>query len=673
MAELKFLRGLASNFANIQTKDANSFYVVEHQNDTNEFVKYELYLGDELIADGSTKAELSAEVTRATQAENSILARLDALDGGSSSEGGTIASQIQAAIDAILGDVKDGDAKTLAELNVKVQEIADAAKTYKIEKVTTGLSANVKESFKLVDEDGTQVGDSINIYKDSALQKVELVNQELQLTYLTVEGQTEVIKVPLSDFLAESEFGEGLKVNSDGVVSAYIHDAVSASTTPTVDTKKNFLKFKEESDGKKSMVVSSVDTDSTVLQKEIRVAGLSGQFGAGNYSNDQVIPAGTDIYTILQNILCKELYPTSIGGTNANVTSSVGTPTIKLTKSGTVTYGTQVSISAITCGSLSVKTTGNTVTGLTYGYSAADDDSADSTSTTITEDVSYSASTSGNAYVLHAGFTGFTNQSALSVSGSSQSACKFDETAIGNITMGNNTIYVTQFGPKVTWSVSGIDSGYTVSNLGNTDSSKTYPSRSAKTNVEVTIPQSTASTTVVGVLPCFNNISNSHLVNVETYYHVVKDGVSYVATKVSDTKVKVNGVEYDYSSDTNTVSFGSDSESELYTATSGVQCSLITGKTFTFTVPSEVADTKHFMFDFPADRTVSSFKVKDLQGNWVTFEATYSQTEEVEKLVNGIRMNYKRLQTTGGFVGAGEYQITLSTNLNTATLSSVLK
>ena len=165
-----------------------------------------------------------------------------------------------------------------------------------------------------------------------------------------------------------------------------------------------------------------------------------------------------------------------------------------------------------------------------------------------------------------------------------------------------------------------IESGYTVSNLGNTDASKKY-SAVAALSKELTRPTSTQSQTITGVLPCFYNISNGSLVNDAT-----------------------------------------------------TQMSLTTGKTFTeISVPSESVAKKHFMFDFPADREVSTFKVKDLQGNYVTFEAAYTQNTEVEKVINGIRMNYKRLQTTGDFVGSGMYQIELSKNLNTATINNVVK
>jgi hypothetical protein len=132
-------------------------------------------------------------------------------------------------------------------------------------------------------------------------------------------------------------------------------------------------------------------------------------------------------------------------------------------------------------------------------------------------------------------------------------------------------------------------------------------------------PTSASTSTVTGVLPCFANVSGGALVDAPT------------------------------------------------------QLSLTTGKEFTITVPSEVAAKKHFMFDFPADRTVSSFKVKDLQGNFVAFEAAYSQSTEVEKTINGFTMKYKRLTTTGDYVGDGVYKITLSTNLNSADITKVLK
>lgn len=719
--ELKFLRGSYTKWSGL-TKNPDSFYIVEHRNESNEFVKYDLYLGDKFLCDGVSKADLANAVTNlvngAGEGYNTlkgletkvkaletavgtggtvaaqITAAIEKLDATVTSDGGgfvtvqvtetdgkltnvavttndiasakklsdleaavgagftssdTVADKIadnKADIDVIKGEgegsikkaVADAkasiisgassDYNTLGKLEKKVNDVAAAAKSYEIKAITSGLSANVKEAYGLFDEDGQQSGATINIYNDSALQSVKLVGtkpaegeegqdgyvpskqgQFLMFDYLTTKGEPNVVYLDVSSFLAESEFGDGLDV---------VNGNVSVNVGADTGTNKNFLDLEADGDGNKALAVRSIDTDSTILQKDIVVAGMSSQFGAGNYKNNDRIPAGTDIYTILQNILCKELYPESVKSTQGNITSSVAQPTISLSQSGIVTYGTKCTLNSVTCGALTVTPTPSKVTGLTYGYSAADDDKADSSGTTITKNVT-SSITNAN-YDLAVSFTGFNGQASINATGEGKDACKIENTALGFITMGENKISVTQTGPAVRGEIEKIESGYTVSNLGNTDASKKY-SAVAALSKQLDRPTSSDSKTITGVLPCFYNISNGSLI----------DGAT-------------------------------------------VQMSLTTGKTFTeISVPSENVAKKHFMFDFPADRTVSTFKVKDLQGKYVTFEAAYTQDTEVKKEINGIKMNYKRLQTTGDFVGSGVYKIELSTNLNTATINNVVK
>lgn len=129
----------------------------------------------------------------------------------------------------LLGEVADSDAKTIAALNDKIEEVKAAAKTYEIVPVTEGLAANVREAWKLVDEDGNQVGATINNYKDSSLKDVELVEQELKFTYILADGSESTVGVDVSNFLAESEFGNGLVVSElDGTVAIKI-DTTSES------------------------------------------------------------------------------------------------------------------------------------------------------------------------------------------------------------------------------------------------------------------------------------------------------------------------------------------------------------------------------------------------------------------------------------------------------------
>lgn len=436
------------------------------------------------------------------------------------------------------------------------------------------------------------------------------INYATNLETLSIKNSDNAVVTFSSDSIIYNNVDK--KIND---IKEDLASVVSVKLGADTEESENFLNF--DDDGV-SLAVRSIDANATKLKKKIVVAGIDGQLGAGNYTNGDEIDAGTDIYTILQNILCKELYPTEVKSTQGNITSSVAQPTISLSQSGIVTYGTSCELNSVTCGALNVSTSPSTVTGLTWGYSSADDDSADSTSTQISKQVT--SSITDATYDLAVSFTGFNGQTSITATSESKDECKIESAALGFITMGENKISVTQTGPAVKGEIEKIESGYTVSNLGNTDASKTYDAVDALSK-QLDRPTSSQSKTITGVLPCFYNLSNGALVDDAT-----------------------------------------------------VQMSLTTGKTFAdISVPSEGVAKKHFMFDFPADRTVSTFKVKDLQGNYVTFEAAYTQDTEVEKEINGIKMNYKRLQTTGDFVGEGMYRIELNKTLNTATINDVVK
>lgn len=101
----------------------------------------------------------------------------------------------------------------IGNLKTAVEDLQSGAQTYSITKVTEGISdTNVKEQYKLVDKDGVAVGSPINIYKDSSLKGVALVDQELQFTYILADGSENTVGVDVSKFLAESEFSDGLQV-----------------------------------------------------------------------------------------------------------------------------------------------------------------------------------------------------------------------------------------------------------------------------------------------------------------------------------------------------------------------------------------------------------------------------------------------------------------------------
>ena len=117
-------------------------------------------------------------------------------------------------------------------------EIEANTKTYSIAKATEeevgNLGTNVKEAYKLVDEDNVKVGEYILVYKDSALKSAELIDQQLVFTYTLADNTEQVVEIDVSTFLAESEFKNGLDVNQNGEVSVKV-DAAS-ETFLTVGT-----------------------------------------------------------------------------------------------------------------------------------------------------------------------------------------------------------------------------------------------------------------------------------------------------------------------------------------------------------------------------------------------------------------------------------------------------
>lgn len=112
------------------------------------------------------------------------------------------------------------------ELKNDINTVGGAAKSYTIVKNTKSLATNVKEQYLLqetVGETNKTVGEPINIYKDSSLKSVELVDQKLVFTYILADGSEKTVSVDVSTFLAESEFTDGLQVTNH-VVSVKIDE-----------------------------------------------------------------------------------------------------------------------------------------------------------------------------------------------------------------------------------------------------------------------------------------------------------------------------------------------------------------------------------------------------------------------------------------------------------------
>lgn len=111
----------------------------------------------------------------------------------------------------------------------------------KLSSVTPSSTA-VKEEYQLTATDGTKLGDTIKIYKDSSISKIYLGYSEdtvdtntgvitsgtsgdpqsLNYVYHKEDGTYEMVHVDVSKFLVESEFGSGVTVDNSGVVHGVV-------------------------------------------------------------------------------------------------------------------------------------------------------------------------------------------------------------------------------------------------------------------------------------------------------------------------------------------------------------------------------------------------------------------------------------------------------------------
>ena len=127
--------------------------------------------------------------------------------------------------------------RTVAEADGKVSETRGyiVADDVKITAATVN-EANVKEAWKLVNNEGTQLGSTIKIHKDSSLKSVALsgdtstVGQWLVFTYVLSDGSEDVVAVDVSKFLVQAEFQSGVTADNSGIV----HGVVSGNSESVV-------------------------------------------------------------------------------------------------------------------------------------------------------------------------------------------------------------------------------------------------------------------------------------------------------------------------------------------------------------------------------------------------------------------------------------------------------
>ncbi len=196
------------------------------------FSKLENAIGQNKVASADGSVTVTQPTTGSSAGKTDLAVNVDGTTLVKSQSTGTISSALK-----VLKVIPSGTAGT--------DEVVDS-----------NLATNVKEAYRLVyDGSTTAIGQQINVYKDSSLKEVYLgadtdtINattgvitkntvtdpQSMNFAYQLADGTYSLVKIDVSKFLTESEFGNGLQV-SGGVVSVNVDSTsgkVRTAATPS--------------------------------------------------------------------------------------------------------------------------------------------------------------------------------------------------------------------------------------------------------------------------------------------------------------------------------------------------------------------------------------------------------------------------------------------------------
>lgn len=268
------------------------------------------------------------------------------------------------------------------------------------------------------------------------------------------------------------------------------------SETITIDDATNKIEVNKINDEKVDVVGFKVG--GTPLGEYLKSNGVK-EINSGNLEE------------VLKALFSNETYPaSSITYPTALKAVTVGKPTISITNhtSNIAEIGTKGTLSAGSNGS----STNNTITysGFTYGYSNANDNSADSGANkpgnvTVTG-VADSGSNYSLSFTTNNGFGSATIDSKTGSNGAAVSQSKELEYALGT-----NKVTVTVTSPSYSATVSTQPAKYIVSSLGATSETEVVNDAPSVTTITAASNTNTNSITVTGVYPCYSNVNGSGL------------------------------------------------------------------------------------------------------------------------------------------------------------------
>lgn len=341
---------------------------------------------------------------------------------------------------------------------------------------------------------GKHLADIANSLPDNVIREV---------ADFTTDGSTVTFNYEY-DVKQESGLFDGDAQGSKTIPSATTSNAGVMSATDKVKVDKIVI----DGDGNKYLTDNGnyqeliEDTTETIKTTDaIPVAGgpladLLNKAGINSISPD------TSMQDLFVSLFTKELWPTNLVFKEGTVSAAIAAPSFTLSNTGLVEVGATVTIGKTTLSAATMSTTARTYSGFTYGYSSSNDNTKDSSNTTITVNASNVALNSVNYTMKRT-----TNGSVENATANTNHAQVTLDSKTFKAIEGTNTVKVDITGPTANATFASMPVYYACSNLGKTNEEhKTEPKDT--TTKTSTIPSNSKTLNVTGVYPYYTNKDN---------------------------------------------------------------------------------------------------------------------------------------------------------------------
>lgn len=341
---------------------------------------------------------------------------------------------------------------------------------------------------------GKHLADIANSLPDNVIREV---------ADFTTDGSTVTFNYEY-DVKQESGLFDGDAQGSKTIPSATTSNAGVMSATDKVKVDKIVTdgdgnKYLTDNGNYQELIEGTTETIKTT--DAIPVAGgpladLLNKAGINSISPD------TSMQDLFVSLFTKELWPTNLVFKEGTVSAAIAAPSFTLSNTGLVEVGATVTIGKTTLSAATMSTTARTYSGFTYGYSSSNDNTKDSSNTTITVNASNAALNSVNYTMKRT-----TNGSVENATANTNPAQVTLDSKTFKAIEGTNTVKVDITGPTANATFASMPVYYACSNLGKTSEEHKSVAKDTITKTSST-PSNSKTLNVTGVYPYYTNKDN---------------------------------------------------------------------------------------------------------------------------------------------------------------------